>query len=419
MACHPDRVTPETRYARTADGVHVAYQVVGDGPIDMVYVPGFVSHLELGWEWPAIAESYRALAEFSRLILFDKRGTGMSDRVPDDRLPDLETRMDDVRAVMDAAGSERAVILGVSEGAPMAILFAATYPGRTAGLVLVGGYARELWAPGYPWGWPEHELERDEVDTQRRWGTSELAREIAVGIAPTEAVHPAFPGWFGGLLRRSASPGAALALARMNGRIDVRAALPVIQVPTLALHRADEANAPRSRHLGESIPGARLVEFPGRDMRPGRATRTQSPGRSETSSQIWITNLISTGYWPPCCSPTSWDQPNGRPRWVTDSGEDWSTNTTRPCAVSWFVTEAGRSIPPATGFWPVSMVLRAPSDALAPSWSQSRGSDWTYGPVSIPVNVSSWMANCAGSRYTRERGSPHSPLPARCSCPAR
>jgi len=183
---------PDTRYARTADGVHIAYQALGDGPIDMVYVPGFVSHLELAWEWPSIAHSYRVLAEFSRLMLFDKRGTGMSDRVPDDRLPDLETRMDDVRAVMDAAGSERAVILEVSEGAPMAILFAATYPARTAALVLIGGYARELWAPDYPWGWSEHDLTRDEADIERRWGDPDLSREIALGMAPTEAVNPEF-----------------------------------------------------------------------------------------------------------------------------------------------------------------------------------------------------------------------------------
>jgi class 3 adenylate cyclase len=259
---------PDTRYARTADGVHIAYQAMGDGPIDMVYVPGFVSHLELGWEWPSIAHSYRVLAEFSRLMLFDKRGTGMSDRVPDDRLPDLETRMDDVRAVMDAAGSERAVILGVSEGAPMAILFAATYPARTAALVLIGGYARELWAPDYPWGWSEHDLTRDEADIERRWGDPDLSREIALGMAPTEAVNPEFVTWFGGFLRRSVSPGAALALGRMNNRIDVRAALPVIRLPTLVLHRAQKENAPRSRHLAKSIAGASQVELPGRDHVP-------------------------------------------------------------------------------------------------------------------------------------------------------
>jgi class 3 adenylate cyclase len=176
--------------------------------------------------------------------------------------------MDDVRAVMDAAGSERAVILGVSEGAPMAILFAATYPERTAALVLIGGYARELWAPDYPWGWSEQDLERDEAEIECRWGSPGLSREIAHDIAPTEAVNPEFVTWLGGFLRRSVSPGAALALGRMNNRIDVRAALPVIRLPTLVLHRAGEHNAPRSRHLAESIAGAGLVELPGRDHAP-------------------------------------------------------------------------------------------------------------------------------------------------------
>ena len=258
----------ETRYARTVDGLHIAYQVVGDGPVDIVYVPGFVSHVELGWEWRSVAESYRALASFSRLILFDKRGTGMSDRVPADRLPDLETRMDDVRAVMDAARSDRAVVMGVSEGAPMAILFAATYPQKALALVLVGGFARELWASDYPWGDPEETIEHEAQEIEQRWGSAQLAAEAAEGLAPSEAAKPDFPKWFARLMRQSASPGAAAALTRMNAGIDVRAALPVISLPTLVIHRADENNAPRSRHLAESIPGAKVVEVPGSDHVP-------------------------------------------------------------------------------------------------------------------------------------------------------
>ena len=157
----------QTRYAKTADGLHIAYQVIGSGPVDMIYVPPFVSHVEMAWEWPAVARSYRALAGFSRLLLFDKRGTGMSDRVSDDRLPDLDTRMDDVRAVMDAAGSERAVIVGVSDGAPMSMIFAATYPERTLALVLIGGFARARWAPDYPWGVPSDEVEQQLRDFEQ------------------------------------------------------------------------------------------------------------------------------------------------------------------------------------------------------------------------------------------------------------
>ncbi len=143
---------PETRYERTADGVSIAYAVVGDGPQDLVAVPGWVSHLEVAWEEPTLARFYERLATFSRLILFDKRGTGLSDRVPEHQLPTLETRMDDLRTVCAAAGSEQAALLGVSEGAPLSVLFAATYPERTTGVILFGGYARRLRAPDYPWG---------------------------------------------------------------------------------------------------------------------------------------------------------------------------------------------------------------------------------------------------------------------------
>ena len=148
----------ETRYAISGD-VSVAYQVVGEGPFDVVYAPPFVSHVELAWEVPSLAAYFRRLASFSRLVLFDKRGTGMSDRVGS--LPTLETRMDDLRAVMDAAGSERAAIIGVSQGGPMAVLFAATYPDRAWALVLEGAYARSMWAPDYPWGVREEEFERE------------------------------------------------------------------------------------------------------------------------------------------------------------------------------------------------------------------------------------------------------------------
>ncbi len=150
---------PETRYARSGD-VHIAYQVVGDGPLDLVVVHGFVSHLEHAWESPEVARFLERLASFSRLILFDKRGTGLSDRVPDAELPTLEQRMDDVRAVMDAVGSERAALLGYSEGGPMSALFAATYPGRTTAVVICGSYAKWIWTPDYPWAPTREEHQR-------------------------------------------------------------------------------------------------------------------------------------------------------------------------------------------------------------------------------------------------------------------
>ncbi len=160
---------PETRYAETADGVSIAYQVLGDGPVDLVWIPGFVSHVEFAWTHPPLARLYRRVASFCRLILFDKRGTGMSDRVAPDYYPDFETRMIDVQAVMDAAGSERAVILGLSEGGPMAMLFAATYPERTVALVAYGETPRYAWAPDFPWGETDEQMEAVIADDRARW----------------------------------------------------------------------------------------------------------------------------------------------------------------------------------------------------------------------------------------------------------
>jgi class 3 adenylate cyclase/pimeloyl-ACP methyl ester carboxylesterase len=253
---------PETRYAMSGD-VAIAYQVLGDGPYDVVYIPPFVSHVELVWDVTSLGAYFRRLASFCRLIRFDKRGTGMSDRVSG--APTLETRMDDVRAVMDAAGSERAAIIGVSEGGPMAILFAATYPDRTWALVIEGSYARQMWAPDYPWGWREEEHERDLEDELRRWGTHEHATEIVRALSPSASEEEREA--LAKMIRLSASPGAAVALERMNAAIDVRHALPATRVPTLVLNRESESSfiVKSSRYLVEHIPGARHVEVPGSD----------------------------------------------------------------------------------------------------------------------------------------------------------
>jgi pimeloyl-ACP methyl ester carboxylesterase len=250
---------PETHYA-TSGGVSIAYQVLGDGPFDVVYVPGFVSHLELRWRVPSFSASLAELAEFSRLILFDKRGTGMSDPVGD--APTLETRMDDLRAVMDAAGSQRAAIVGVSEGGPMSVLFAATYPARTAALVLRSGFARTMWAPDYPWG-------RTEAQYQQ-----ELERQLQIFGPPAESLAavraladwidedvPAIAEYF----RWCSSPGAWKALVAMNKDIDIRHVLPAIRVPTLMLHGTADGSVPieAARWMATRIPGAQLVEIPG------------------------------------------------------------------------------------------------------------------------------------------------------------
>jgi pimeloyl-ACP methyl ester carboxylesterase len=256
-------IRPETRYARSGD-VNIAYQVVGEGPRDLVLVPGWVSNLEVFWEEPTMARFLQRLASFSRLILFDKRGTGLSDRVAD--MPHLETRMDDVRAVMDSVRSTRAALLGYSEGGPMCALFAATYPERTTALVMIGSFARRTWAPDYPWGPTKEEYERDVEATVREWG-GPVGLEVR---APSLKGDQRFREWWARLLRMSASPGANRALRLMNGEIDVRHVLPTIRVPTLIIHNTGEQAVPveASRYMAERIPGAKYVELAGIDHLP-------------------------------------------------------------------------------------------------------------------------------------------------------
>ncbi|MDR7586594.1 MAG: adenylate/guanylate cyclase domain-containing protein [Armatimonadota bacterium] len=256
---------PKTEYARSGD-VHIAYQVVGQGRIDLVYVSGWVSHVELAWEEPTLARFLRRLTSFSRLILFDKRGTGLSDRVPENKLPTLEERMDDLRAVMDAVGSERAAVFGVSEGGNLCALFAASYPERTTALVMFGTFAKRIWAPDYPWA-PTHGKRQQEIElVEREWGNlMDLAHYV-----PSKIGDEAFAQRLATYLRRAASPGAAVALLRMNTQIDIRHVLPTIRVPTLVIHRTGDrdVNVEEGRWLAAQIPGARFVELAGDDHFP-------------------------------------------------------------------------------------------------------------------------------------------------------
>jgi len=258
-------IQAETKYARSS-GVHIAYQVVGQGPLDLVYVPGWVSHVELAWEEPALARFLGRLASFSRLIAFDKRGTGLSDRVPDDQLPTLEERMDDLRAVMDAVGSERASLFGYSEGGNLCALFAATYPERTRALVMLGTFAKRIWSPDYPWAPTPEEREREYENVEREWGKlMDLAHYV-----PSKIGDEAFARRLATYFRRAASPGAAVALLRMNTQIDIRNVLPTIRVPTLVIHRTGDRDAKveGARWLAGQIPGARFVEVAGDDHMP-------------------------------------------------------------------------------------------------------------------------------------------------------
>jgi len=256
---------PKTRYTKSGS-VHLAYQVLGEGPLDLVFVSGWVSHIELYWEWPECAHFLSRLASFGRLILFDKRGTGLSDRVPSAELPTLEQRMDDVRAVMDAAGSERAALLGLSEGGPMQMLFAATHPGRTAALVLMSTYARLLQAADYPEGVPSDVLEMALRRVDEGWGEGVLMRALLPGLVGSDAARE----YWARFQRSAASPAAAMDLLRMAAEIDVRAILSAITVPSLVLHRTGDrfARVEQGRYLGRQIRGARYVELPGEDHLP-------------------------------------------------------------------------------------------------------------------------------------------------------
>jgi DNA-binding winged helix-turn-helix (wHTH) protein/pimeloyl-ACP methyl ester carboxylesterase len=262
----PVAIKPKTQYATSTGGVNIAYQVIGEGPLDLVFVMGWVSHLEYSWQEPSFARFLTRLASFSRLILFDKRGTGLSDAVPLSELPTLEQRMTDVQAVMDAVGSERAALLGISEGGPMCGLFAATYPERTEALVMIGSYAKRLWTEDYPWGPTEQERAAFMNEMKKNWGGP-------IGIearAPSQAADPQFREWWGAYLRMGASPAAAMALTQMNAEVDVRSVLPSIRVPALVIHRKDDACLPveGGRFVASRIPGAKYVELEGKDHLP-------------------------------------------------------------------------------------------------------------------------------------------------------
>ena len=252
--------TPRTRYARSGDA-HIAYQVFGSGDVDLVFVPGFVSNVEQYWEVPRIREFLERLGSFARVVIFDKRGTGLSDPVAEP--PSLEQRMDDMQAVMDAAGLDRAALFGISEGGPASVLFAATYPERTTALVIYGSTPRFRADDDAPWGASDEIVERLLAATASHWGQGTL-----LGVfAESRRDDPELRQAWGRFQRAGASPGMAQALFAATFEIDVRDVLPTISVPTLVLHRTGDVAVPvdGARLMAERIPGARLVELEGRD----------------------------------------------------------------------------------------------------------------------------------------------------------
>ena len=257
--------TPETRYAKTVDGVHVAYQVVGTGPPDLVVLASTL-HVEHIWRWSVTGGFLRRLATSTRLILLDQRGTGLSDHIIDRREQlTLESRMDDIRAVMDASGAERALILGLEDGFALAAMFAATYPERTSGLIAYGARARYLWASDFPLGATIEMYDAEVDEIEDGWGSFALAEQWVQDVFPDHAGDVSAIEWFAELMRLLGGPGDMISWLRVDRDLDVRDVLPSIRVPTVVIHRRDDpvVSVEHARYLASAIPGASLVELPG------------------------------------------------------------------------------------------------------------------------------------------------------------
>jgi pimeloyl-ACP methyl ester carboxylesterase len=288
----------EVRFARSRDA-DIAYRVVGEGAIDLVYVQGWVTHLDVYWDLPAFRRYCERLGEFTRLILFDKRGMGMSDRVPG-AVP-LEERMDDVRAVMDAVGSERAALMGESEGGPLSMLFAAAHPNRTVALILQGAEVRELVDDEWPWGEDTREgFEASMSSVTENWGSGTYIYAVAPSLMGQEWARE----WFSRVEINSATPGSAAAFMRMAFGIDVRDVAPAINVPTLIIHTAEDrvCHVEHARFLARTIPGAQYVELPGSEHVPWfdpdaavAEIREFLTGRREATTQVrFLTTVLFT-----------------------------------------------------------------------------------------------------------------------------
>jgi class 3 adenylate cyclase/pimeloyl-ACP methyl ester carboxylesterase len=264
---------PETRYAVTDDGVHIAHQVVGDGPVDIVFVHSFVTHVEMYWELPSFEQLIRALGSFARVVLFDKRGVGLSDRLSSS-LPTLEARMDDLRAVLDAAGSERALVFGTGDGGALAALFVATYPERSSGLLLWSGAVRLAWAPDYPWGMTEDRFEQRLRARAELWGNARRGEESTAMTFVVDGERlsrdPRFVTWLMKMQRNAAAPGDLATFSRVWLSTDARSALPAIQVPAALLvrHGWPDSVVEESEWTAGQIPGSVVVTVPGEGEDP-------------------------------------------------------------------------------------------------------------------------------------------------------
>jgi pimeloyl-ACP methyl ester carboxylesterase len=409
---------PETRYARSGD-VMIAYQVLGEGPFDVVFVPGTVSHVELQWELEGWAALLRAVAGHVRVLVFDKRGTGLSDRVAG--APTLEQRSDDIRAVMDTAGSQRAALFGVSEGVPMGVVFAASHPERVSALVLYGGMARTLWAPDYLFGYTEREYRKtleDEFDAFVTPGS--LEGQVRSGCpSASEAEVRALARIF----RYGSSPSAIEALERMNMAIDVRDVLPVISAPTLVVHQRSDpwVRAERGRYLAQHIPGAAYVELDSGEHIPTAATAPQllaemmpflqeaamreAPEPDKVLATILFSDIVGS---------TAKAAELG-----TRAGGNCWPPTMGGFAPSWPGSGGSSSTRPGTGFSPGSM--GRPARSVAP-WRfirQYAASACRSASACTPASARCSMARWPGSRSRSAHGCPRGPEPVKCWYPRR
>lgn len=258
---------PDVRYVKTPDGAHIAYQEFGSGPFDIVFVPGFVWNVERQWWLEPVARGLRRIAGFARVVVFDRRGTGLSDRIDEASPPTLEARMDDIRAVMDEVGIERAALIGDEDGATLCAMFAASYPARVLAAVLHASAARGSWAPDHDWGWTTDEWDEYLRHVETIWGTQAGADYFVEKAWPSQARDPTLRREFASFMRLSSSPGAAVYFERVYRDVDIRDILGTIQVPVLVTHRTGDLVEPveSSRYLAANIPTARLLELPGAD----------------------------------------------------------------------------------------------------------------------------------------------------------
>ena len=408
-------VQPETQYAGSGE-VHIAYQVVGEGELDLVWIPSLAHHVELSWENPPVARFLVRIAELGRLVVFDKRGTGMSDRVSSDTT--LETRMDDIRAVMDAAGSERAVVCALGEGGPLAMLFAATYPERTEGLVLINSSPRLVRSAEFPWLPSRGEQEQNIEKMVREWGSPAQRGMLAIGnpdMAEDERIA------FARALRLSVSPGAVRDYMRMNLDVDVRGVLGSIRVPTLVLHRTElvRLDIRGARYLAERIPSARLVELPGRNFAPAvgdadalfaEIERFCAEIRSGEWEELEPDRMLATVLFTDIVGSTQMMAELGDVRW-RELLHQHHTAVRRQLG-RFRAVEMDTA---ATGSSPASTGRRAGSAAPRPSRKPCVSSASKSAPAYIRASASSPRARSRASPSRSERGSPPRPSREKCS----